>query len=188
MIMGNKIIVAIREDKPEVCICCGKNLHHKSEYYCSQKCFDNYILPQNEAKPEFLSKWKIRKRKAQKDPYSEIRKQTRHKTRQYLIDGKIKKKNCLVCGSKEVIAHHEDYSNPINVIWLCEKHHKEYHKRKIKLFNNSLEWNDDRLTKNLQSILQKKKKRDKNKTLRLTGRHETDKAKREESKKEIYKY
>jgi hypothetical protein len=168
--MKKKIIISIRENKPEVCINCGNKLHNKSEFYCSQKCFDNYIPMHNDAKPEFLSKWKIRKRRAQKDPFSEIRKQTRHKTRQLVIEGKIKKKNCLICDSKEVIAHHEDYSNPFNIIWLCEKHHKEYHQKIIKLFNNTLEWNDDRLTKNLQPILQKKRD-NKLKTNNISSKH-----------------
>jgi len=169
--MKKKIIISIREDKPEVCICCGSKLHNKSEFYCSQKCFDNFIPLQNDAKPEFLSKWKIRKRRAQKDPFSEIRKQTRNKTRQLVIDGKIKKKNCLICNCKEVVAHHEDYSNPFNIIWLCEKHHKEYHQKIIKLFNNTLEWNDDRLTKNLQPILQKKRD-NKLKTIKISSKHD----------------
>ena len=155
--MSNKILIVIRENKPKICICCGEQLHDKSEYYCSKKCFDIYIPLQNDIKPEFISKWKIRKKRDQRDPYSVIRKKTRNKTRLLIKDGKIKKKNCLICGIKEVIAHHEDYSNPFNVIWLCEKHHKEYHEKKIKLFNNSLEWNDDRLTKNLLPILKNKR-------------------------------
>ena len=43
---------------------------------------------------------------------------------------KIKKLPCSVCGSKTFIrAHHEDYTKPLDVIWLCEKHHREVHKK-----------------------------------------------------------
>lgn len=36
---------------------------------------------------------------------------------------------CSVCGSTVMIhAHHEDYSKPFEVIWLCRKHHQERHK------------------------------------------------------------
>ena len=28
-----------------------------------------------------------------------------------------------VCGRPETIAHHEDYSKPLDVIWLCGRHH-----------------------------------------------------------------
>jgi len=38
--------------------------------------------------------------------------------------GKIKKGKCEVCKSKKVQAHHEDYSKPYQVNWLCQKHHK----------------------------------------------------------------
>lgn len=33
---------------------------------------------------------------------------------------------CRICG-KKAIAHHEDYSKPLEVDWLCHKHHRERH-------------------------------------------------------------
>lgn len=41
--------------------------------------------------------------------------------------GKIIKGVCSVCGSSETFAHHDDYSKPLSVIWLCRKHHRELH-------------------------------------------------------------
>lgn len=41
--------------------------------------------------------------------------------------GKIQSKPCLICG-KIGQAHHFDYSLPLNVIWLCDEHHKNIHK------------------------------------------------------------
>ena len=41
--------------------------------------------------------------------------------------GVIKKKPCRICKSKNVEAHHEDYSKPLKVIWFCNKHHAEHH-------------------------------------------------------------
>jgi len=43
--------------------------------------------------------------------------------------GKLKQLNCEVCGSTKTEAHHPDYSKPLDVIWLCDKCHKEEHKR-----------------------------------------------------------
>ena len=40
-----------------------------------------------------------------------------------VIWGKIKKYPCEVCGDKKSEGHHEDYSKPLEVIWLCHKHH-----------------------------------------------------------------
>ena len=42
--------------------------------------------------------------------------------------------------------HHEDYSDPFQVIWLCERHHDEYHEGKISLFGGKLHWDPRRLT------------------------------------------
>jgi hypothetical protein len=46
----------------------------------------------------------------------------------YVKRGKIKKMPCIICGSLEVEAHHNDYSKPLEVIWVCRKHHLEIHK------------------------------------------------------------
>lgn len=42
-------------------------------------------------------------------------------------DGKIDRRPCMVCGSKKSEAHHPDYSKPLDVIWLCKKHHVDIH-------------------------------------------------------------
>lgn len=46
----------------------------------------------------------------------------------YLRRGKIIKTPCVNCSSLLVQAHHEDYSKPLKVIWLCRKCHLELHK------------------------------------------------------------
>lgn len=46
-----------------------------------------------------------------------------------LRDGKLVRQPCEVCGSTErVHKHHDDYSRPLDVRWLCPKHHAEHHK------------------------------------------------------------
>ena len=41
--------------------------------------------------------------------------------------GKLVKTPCMVCGEVEVEGHHPDYSRPLDVVWLCRKHHMEIH-------------------------------------------------------------
>lgn len=43
-------------------------------------------------------------------------------------DGIIKKAPCEICGATRAQAHHDDYSKPLDVRWLCTKHHAEWHK------------------------------------------------------------
>lgn len=43
-------------------------------------------------------------------------------------DGKVEKLPCFICGDKNVEGHHPDYSRPLDVVWLCNKHHRECHK------------------------------------------------------------
>ena len=42
-----------------------------------------------------------------------------------LRDGRLTKEPCEVCGSLMVEKHHDDYSKPLRVRWLCRKHHRQ---------------------------------------------------------------
>lgn len=43
--------------------------------------------------------------------------------------GRLVRQCCEVCGSnKNIEAHHDDYSRPLDVRWFCDGHHKEHHK------------------------------------------------------------
>ena len=52
-------------------------------------------------------------------------------------DGMINKINaCELCRkSGKTIAHHEDYSEPLKVIWICQACHKQLHNEKALLLN-----------------------------------------------------
>ena len=41
--------------------------------------------------------------------------------------GVLGRKSCEVCGESNVQAHHNDYSKPLEVVWLCSKHHTIHH-------------------------------------------------------------
>lgn len=43
--------------------------------------------------------------------------------------GKLKRQSCEVCGCSDVEGHHDDYSKPLEVRWLCKKHHAEVHRK-----------------------------------------------------------
>jgi ribosomal protein S27AE len=51
----------------------------------------------------------------------------RQKTRYAIAAGTISRHGCEVCGADVAEAHHDDYSEPLHVRWLCRKHHDEFH-------------------------------------------------------------
>ena len=55
-----------------------------------------------------------------------------------LRDGRLTRQKCEVCGSLRAQAHHADYRKPLDVMWLCRKHHVEWH-----LHNEALPHSDD---------------------------------------------
>lgn len=48
-------------------------------------------------------------------------------------DGKLQRKPCSECGALNAEAHHHDYSKPLDVIWLCDTHHKAIHREERRI-------------------------------------------------------
>jgi hypothetical protein len=61
------------------------------------------------------------------DEERRIRHNVRRTTRRAIKSGKLFKQPCWCCGDEESEAHHPDYSAPLDVVWLCKKHHREVH-------------------------------------------------------------
>lgn len=50
-------------------------------------------------------------------------------TRKAIKEGRLIRQPCEQCGATtgRIEAHHEDYSKPLDVMWLCHKHHAQRH-------------------------------------------------------------
>lgn len=48
-------------------------------------------------------------------------------TKVCLLYGRIKKLPCEVCGRTNSEAHHIDYTQPLDILWLCDEHNKDLH-------------------------------------------------------------
>lgn len=44
-----------------------------------------------------------------------------------VLAGRLQRNPCEICGEPKTHAHHDDYSKPLEVRWLCVKHHMEAH-------------------------------------------------------------
>jgi hypothetical protein len=54
------------------------------------------------------------------------------KTRQAVLSGTLKQKPCAVrssnCRGFSTQAHHLNYNEPFNIMWLCQAHHQAWHR------------------------------------------------------------
>ena len=96
---------------------------------CSHRCYINNIEKRTQQINEYNKTEKgklVRKRASEncKKKYPEKYK-ARQEVLKALKKGILKKEPCEVCGSLKVEAHHEDYNKPLEVNWLCSRHHKE---------------------------------------------------------------
>lgn len=54
-----------------------------------------------------------------------------HALQEAVAAGKIHRGPCAVCGAARTVGHHENYSAPLEVVWLCHRHHAELHRARI---------------------------------------------------------
>lgn len=63
-----------------------------------------------------------------------------------LKKGKITRGVCVICAEGKVQGHHRDYSKPLEVIWYCQPHHVQLHKKMKSAFqiikNNKTLWKE----------------------------------------------
>jgi ribosomal protein S27AE len=79
---------------------------------------------ETEAGKEMAKRSGERQRQKHPDKYS-----ARQAVLMAVRSGRLKKESCAACGETKVHAHHDDYSRPLDVRWLCEAHHRELHPR-----------------------------------------------------------
>ena len=93
----------------------------KKRHFCSTECYSNYrkyILPKEEQNRYGTGLPKEER---------ELRKWCRSTLNHAIRDGLISRKDCSICG-RRAEAHHDDYTRPYDVEWLCFYHHRKLHK------------------------------------------------------------
>lgn len=107
----------MRIEKKKTCSKCSNNLEETrlNQRYCLS-CHNEYMR-------------KHRKKHKDLTELQRLKANCRSYLNTYLKRGKIFKQSCY-CGCEIVEAHHEDYSKPLEVIWLCRECHLELHKER----------------------------------------------------------
>lgn len=73
-----------------------------------------------------IAEYQRRLRRKYPDKY-----RARRAVRRAMLSGVLRRQPCEVCGLKTSEAHHEDYSKPLQVRWLCRRHHRAAEGRSV---------------------------------------------------------
>lgn len=79
------------------------------------------------ARPEVRERKRLAAAARRTDPVEAHKQSVRRQTRHAIARGDLTRQPCEVCGAVNVDAHHDDYSKPLEVRWLCRVHHSEFH-------------------------------------------------------------
>ncbi len=93
-------------------------------YYSDLVARSEYERQRNLEPERKLKKLEYGKNHNKRNP---VKTKARAKLRRFVRVGKIVKLPCEKCGNPKSQAHHEDYSKPLDVSWLCFKCHREAH-------------------------------------------------------------
>jgi hypothetical protein len=123
------------------CECCGKEIsisvvraNKGRGRFCSRICLGKTLGGKHDYSGSKNPNWKggvtkineYTRVKKSREKYPEKYK-ARNAVSHAIESGLIEKGVCEICGETKTEAHHVDYSKPLEVKWLCVKHHKEIH-------------------------------------------------------------
>ena len=98
----------------------GKETRKEYEKTEKRKAYRKKWLEEKLKDPEYVAKRKEWQRKADSN-------RCKNKVKARKMARRLEKKPCEKCGEIKAEAHHEDYDKPLDVVWLCHKHHREIH-------------------------------------------------------------
>lgn len=113
------------------CYKCGKLKEDEKHGYCNacHAANDRERRRANKQFPGFLEAERQKHLERSKtDPIYVYKRAVRGFTNARINTGVLVRFPCEVCGVTKVDAHHDDYGKPLDVRWLCRKHHNEHHR------------------------------------------------------------
>lgn len=118
-----------------LCYGCGKSKGNINQSYCSacrNESKRKLRLVKIQSK-DFVVEERANLRKKYESPLLRFQHRARRSSFAAIKDGTLIRKPCEVCGDEKVDGHHDDYSKPLDVRWLCRKHHILEHRREHRL-------------------------------------------------------
>jgi hypothetical protein len=122
-------------------VCSKAFLHPKSNRnrFCSNECRAKQVIATGQFKGEKNPRWlggvsndnmRYRRRQMERDPEKEA---ARRAVLYAVRTGKLVRQPCEKCGETPAEGHHDDYSKPLEVRWLCPTHHDAHHAEERRL-------------------------------------------------------
>lgn len=107
-------------DQQRECSKCGK-MHNRMRDHSTGElasyCFECQAAYTRARRPKYQDMSPEQKLKANCRAYAKV----------YLRRGKLIRQPCKLCSEPNTEMHHEDYSKPLEVTWLCKLCHVRYH-------------------------------------------------------------
>lgn len=114
-----------------------KNKEHIKEY--NKQYFRKWYAKNKKKHTAHNKEWRKNNRskinayisKYRQNELEKFKNRARAKIEYRIKTGKLVRQNCSVTGCTVIgQAHHPDYSKPLEIVWLCRKHHTELHNTK----------------------------------------------------------
>lgn len=120
------------------CKACAAGLYQKNRDRIRAKQNSHYYATRDDRKDHVVKKdrqYRIANKErlnAQKAEYARLNRpkiEAGNAVQSAIACGRMVKMPCEICGKEKAEAHHDDYSRPLDVRWLCRSHHMQWHRK-----------------------------------------------------------
>lgn len=114
---------------PEICTIDGCDRPHEAKGMCHRhyKAWRRRNLPH--VKEARKTERKQTNKNYRSNQENKIKIKCHNDFNRAILNGEIERQPCEKCGVPDAEGHHDDYSKPLDVRWLCDEHHREFHGR-----------------------------------------------------------
>lgn len=89
---------------------------------------------QRSQRPDVRAMKAANMRRSLQDPAARARHEARWAVRREVAAKRMNRQPCEQCGELQVHGHHDDYTKPLEVRWLCPPCHRDWHKNNTPIY------------------------------------------------------